>query len=399
MKQIKYLFASLALLTVSMAQAQNTPEAIIGQCPAFPSAKTLGAAKAYINEAASEAVDAFIKKIDELDARNSKNGQAGVSEDELHGALQQAVTDQKKKAEEMTGHSVEEIQNMSDAEQQAVFQKTAEKQIASIEKQMAATGFGDISLQDMANMSEEQLMAKMATSMGLTPAEMEALSKMSDKEAEAYMRKGDRLQRVQNSKMGKAAEQYQSAQPSQPEISVADIEAVQKAPEELQKFIQKVDDLAKLNNSEEKALMQKFAEIHAKHFGTANYRNAATICNEEKSVYTYEQQQAACKTVQSTQASCYAECFTLWQNQLTTEMGRIKAMLPEARRVDDLQSKATAAQNRLNPNAMAGVTQKFANVGMNALSVVAQYLETAKRVVDYPVEVETNSGFMGFDGK
>lgn len=71
---------------------------------------------------------------------------------------------------------------------------------------MAAFAAAGITPDKMAKMSEEELMAVLlpivAQKNGLTPQELQAMQGMSDKQAEAYMKQGNRAQRMQNSEYG-----------------------------------------------------------------------------------------------------------------------------------------------------------------------------------------------------
>ncbi|MDR2423601.1 MAG: hypothetical protein LBD59_02615, partial [Prevotellaceae bacterium] len=62
------LLIVLLLYTVVTAHTQSSPEAIIGQTPDLPSAKTLAAYAGSDNEAAQQQVRAFLKKIREIDS-------------------------------------------------------------------------------------------------------------------------------------------------------------------------------------------------------------------------------------------------------------------------------------------------------------------------------------------
>lgn len=119
---------------------------------------------------------------------------------------------QYKAATEAVGNEQMSQNKRREAAQKATI-KTAEKNKPTKAQMQASQAIGNdmmsalaeagISPEKMAQMSEEELMAVLmpviAKKNGLTPEEMKAMQGMSDKEAEAYMKKGTRAKRVQNS--------------------------------------------------------------------------------------------------------------------------------------------------------------------------------------------------------
>jgi hypothetical protein len=379
MNQIKYILVNLALLTANMMQAQTTPEAIIGQTPALPSAATLAAAVHSESDksAAAKAVQTFRAKLKALSEKAGKAAMGNISEAEIVQARTQAVADAEKQAKAMTGKSVEQLKNMSDAEAQAVADK-------AMQQRMAEAGMGNMNLADMQNMSEDQLKATMAQKMGLTPAELKAMENMSDKEIEAYMKQGDRMQRVQNSSMAKAAEKNQNARP---QLSDAEMNALQNAPEEQRKYMERTHAMRKLHEKERTELDAQIQTVRDRHYNTPSYLNAQKIWSDcgGKTIYTNAQCEAAAAQMRAAHIACDAECFNLLRNQVTKEQGRIKALLPDARRVDDLQSQLSKAQAKLNPNAMSGgITQKISGAGMMQYQLVNAYLNITESVIALP---------------
>jgi hypothetical protein len=377
MKQIKYISVSLALLAANMIQAQTTPEAIIGQCPDMPSSIILAtAAHSSDSEvAAAKAVQTFCAKIDAL-RKQGDRAMPTVSEAELAQAHTQAVADAEKQAKAMTGKSVEQLKNMSEAEAQAVAER-------AVQQRFAEAGLGNMNLADLQNMSEDKLKATVSTNMGLTADELKAMKNMSDKEIEAYMKQGDRMQRVQNSAMAKAAANNQSRQP---QLSEAEINVLQNAPEEQRKYMEKVDDIRKLHEKEHVELLAQFQSIRDRHFNTAAYRKAQKIWSDcgGKTAYSNDECNAAADRMKTVHIACDAECFALWRTQVEKEQGRLKALLRDAKRVDELQSRAAKTQAKINPNAMSGITQKFNDAEILQYQVVNAYLNITENVVSLP---------------
>ena len=123
MKQFNFkqmtVLAMFALTAIS-AQAQSTPEAIIGQCPDLPSVATLAASPD--NQAAQAAKEAFFAKIAALRESGKK-----ASERVSNAAGTAARNDAERVAQQQTGRSVAELQNMSAAEAEAMGRQLAHR--------------------------------------------------------------------------------------------------------------------------------------------------------------------------------------------------------------------------------------------------------------------------------
>ncbi|GHV48960.1 hypothetical protein FACS1894181_06260 [Bacteroidia bacterium] len=124
MKTVKFLFASLVFLLVcGTAEAQSTPEAIIGQCPALPSPRDL----------ATGNTEAFKAGIERLQQRNEQSVKMPDPQ-ALQSDAAKMQSEAEAKAKEMTGYSVAELQNMSDAERKALANRLANRQLAEAQK-------------------------------------------------------------------------------------------------------------------------------------------------------------------------------------------------------------------------------------------------------------------------
>ena len=378
MKTVRFLIVMLTLsLSCGTMQAQKTPEAAIGNVPGLPSAKTL-ASNSSSNESAQQQVWAFLRKINEIDSVYTKSISPDISDADVEQAIKQGNAYAEKQAQQTLGKSVDELKNMSESDLQALATQKINAKISSL-------GIGNLSLEQMANMSEDEMKAAMATQMGLTPAEMKAMEKMSDKEIEAYMKKGDRMQRVQNSQMVKTAGKQAS---QQPKVNPDDILAMQKAAEDQQAYMQRESDMRKLLESEWSELAKQFAakEEHTQNAISASEAGKIVSDCGGKTIYTNAQCEAAFAAVTARWQACREECFSLWCNQIVKDQGRIKALLPEARRVDELNAKARQAQARLQPGFIGSLTQKVQDMPVNSASLVSYYLSVTSSVVSYPVD-------------
>jgi hypothetical protein len=393
MKTHRLLLAGFVLAFISgTAQAQSTPEAIIGQTPGFPPAATLAAAKNGNDQpAAYQVINSFVEKIETLRKQNEQDG-GGISAESREKVQAQVMANSEKLFKQMTGKSISELENLSEAEQQAVIEEITEQYLSSM-------GIAGVSLDGMLNSREEkqEKMDKIVVSnTGLTLAELEAISRLDSKEkVEAYLKQDDRMQHLQNSPVGKAAAKNAQANKSQtPQASESDMNIMRQASEEQERFTQQMNSIAGLHKKEHDALAGQFAGIRNKYYGTADYQKANGIvdaCNSGNITYTPEQCKAATEQQNAMHTTCDTECFALWRNQIIKEQGRIKAMLAEAKRVDALQSEAAKAHAQLLGNSLPGITQSLSDItqempdkGRNAKAVVNAYLNVTLNIKDYP---------------
>lgn len=377
----KFLSISLVLLlTCSIAQAQSTPEAIIGACPELPSAQALAAGQ----------TETFLQSIKNLHERLGQQSSVAptINEAELKSNVEQyqqkAVSDLERK----TGKSLDQIQNMSAAEQEAMGRKLVDQQMAQ------SAGLGNMKLSDLEGKSEKEIeammMAQMAQSTGLTPQEIEAMSKMSDKQIEAYMKQGDRAKRVQNSEAAKMA----SMSPADEKKMEADgkrIEAMTRALDESQVYGKKMSDLeAQIKKDADEATAQ-IKKVYQKHKPAIDEAwNKVSLCWDGKT--TADITKAYCDAAEArykaVNTAYNTEAFGIWRTCVSKTQARYKAFLPEAQKMDALQKEADKAKAELaeaqQGKAAAALIQGTSLNGFNTYSIVSLYLNTAEAVVNLP---------------
>jgi hypothetical protein len=371
---LKIAFSTLFAMFVTAAQAQTTPEAAIGAVPDLPSTRTLASA----DESARQQVREFVRKINAIDSAYTRSVTPDITDADVEQAKQQAYATAERQTQAALGKSVDEIKNMSEADLKNLATGKTDDKLSSL-------GFGNVA--QLSSMSERDLMAAAGNNLGLSAAEMSAMSNMSDKEIEAYMKKGDRMQRVQNSK---AAKNAQAAMEKQPKVNPDDILALQNAVEEQAAYQQRFNDLQKLIESERSELAAQFADKEERtRREIENSPEGKTVadCSGETLIPEAQCKAASAAVVARWQA-CREECFALWSAQVVKEQGRIKALLPEARRIDGQNADAQRAQARINPDAINSVTKKVQDFQRNTASLVTFYLSTSANVVQYPVNLK-----------
>ncbi|MDR0694361.1 MAG: hypothetical protein LBF81_03570 [Prevotellaceae bacterium] len=397
MKTFRLLLAGVVLASISgVAQAQWTPEAIIGQTPGLPPAATLAAAKNGNDQPAASAayqvINSFVEKIEALRKQSEQDG-GGISAESREKMQTQVMASAEKLFQQMTGKSISDMENMenlSEAEQEAVWKEATEQYLSSM-------GFANVSLD-----RETKVDDILAPGTGNTLADFEAINRdikelkkknYSEEEMEAYLKQDERIQRLRDSPAGKAAANKAQANTSQsPQISESDVNIIREASEEQEKFTQQMNSIVGVNKKEHDALIGQFAGIRNKYYGTADYQKANEIVNACNSgnITSSEQCKAAYEQQNAIHIACDTECFTLWRDQVTKEQERIKALLADAKRVDALQSEAAQAQAQLLGKSLpgstlplSGMTQQMTDAGRNAKAVVDAYLNVTLNVMNY----------------
>jgi hypothetical protein len=296
--------AMILATTAISAKAQTTPQAIIGQCPDLPSVANLAASSD--NEAANAAIDAFQGQLNRL---RDKVREANKRESDVASAA--ARQDAERITKEKTGKSVNEIQNMSAAQQEALGRQLAGQQLSSM-------GLGNMSM-----------------------ADLEALEGKSDEEIIATFSK------------------------VKPTVSPNGAIPAEVNTGELRKIQEQWSEIDLLNNKEIQEVAQKIAEIQERYRPQIE---AIPHSNLLGNAYN-KSEEAAYNKLASARDS---ECYTLWRNQVGKIQGRIKTKLADAPRYDELtaQSFASGGLTSTAKVDMQGAAWSIANEYLNATASI-----------------------------
>ena len=353
------VLAMFALTAIS-AQAQVTPEAIIGQAPDLPSVAHLAAPSD--NQAAYATLDAFHGKIAALREKMKETGDKISA-----GAGESAMSDAERIVKQQTGKSVAQLQNMSEAEKQAMGQQMAQKQLA-------AAGMGNMSmeqLQALAGKSDAEIAAAMTaggmTVGGLTPEEIKAMEKMTDAQKAAYMQQGDRMQRMQAA--APTAQQARNAR-AQSRGAQAKLDAMY----EMKRITDRWQEIDRLNEKETREVAAKCAEISDRY----DPQIAAIVGKgyfDGLTDYTAEETKAASKRVRALRQACDTERYTLWRNQISKMQGRIKTKMADVSRYDKLLAQSMSADG------MTSTAKVMPSIGFE---IAGQYLDVTSSVTSLP---------------
>ena len=326
-------------------QAQSTPDAIIRQCPDLPSVAQLATPD-------NAAIDDFLGQISNLHQKLSQ-----IADNEEKARKTAMLSDAEQLTLKTTGHSVGQIQNMSGAEMEALTQQLASQR-------MSSAGLGNMTLEQLQALdgkSDKEIAASLtasgATFGGLTAEEIFAMEGMTEAQAEAYLNQGDRMERMQ------AATKPQQAK------SAGKGSAQTNATAEIKKITDRWTEIRRLNQKETQEVAAKCAEIDARY--APQIAAVPRTGGHHEAVYTESEQ----KTLETLNSACRNEKYTIWRNLVSKMQGRVKTMLADVPRYDELQAQLTAA------NGMAATSKKMPSLGFD---VAGEYLNITESATVLP---------------
>lgn len=356
----------LSMLLPIVAVAQNTVEAFIQQCPPFIPVSVLATYhRAQDNEAAMVEVQEWYEKYNAFEDKFDtfvEREQERASE-----SMRKAV---EKKVENEYGMSAAELQSMSDDEAQAFGMK-------EVEKQLQQSGLGNMSLADLQALegkSDAEIMAAMqrggVTIGGMDVSEIMAMEGMSDQEIAAYMQQGNRMERM--------SEAFSQDKLNSLEKSSADAGRMLEISEEINRIYANFNHIRRQNEKEQAELKLLFGEINDRT--EAQIPKPTLPITDNGVILMYIHTDAEIATIEKLWYDCDTECYTLWHNYLTKVQGRLKSMLPDAYRLDELNMELSELQG-----AKAD--------GMSAtIAIASDYLETATAATSYPIDHDRDRG-------
>jgi hypothetical protein len=295
MKRVRFLLVMLALLTVSTAQAQNTPEALIRQCPDLPSVDYLMVTNVQyamslhgqpFKEKVEKAHETIQKFLDDIDTLKQK-GEAALAP--IKAAVEAgAKKDADRIAKQVTGRSTEQLENMSDKELEAMAN-------SMVSQRISAAGLGNMSI-----------------------ADLQALEGKSDKEI---------MKAMENAKPVQAG-----AAPKATAAQNKDKEAIERMEEELRR-------IRALNGMTLSGVREQMKEIYNKYYKELDKRGKRASEMFEGYMdhlqYTHDQYAVAQREYEDVQEQYLTECFTAWLVAVAYMQERaldiILAMIPEVK--------------------------------------------------------------------
>ena len=331
------VLAMFALVAVS-AQAQTTPEAIIGQCSTPPKAETLALLDVYGSvpdkdlgtlapkvEAARKEKAAFLDKIKALNEVRRKIAEKADAKMEAAGKK-----DADRLVRQQTGRSLEQVQNMSDAEAMKMTDNM-------VSQKLGAMGLGNMSLGDLQALegkSDEEILKAFE---GVAPAQI-------------------------------GAKQKQTGNP--------------KAQAELKKIIEWWAGVDQVINEDRADAEKQMKTIFEKYKPALNEKAEILKPFADGKVYRTTQEQfnmggyeAALGNYRAVMFAYLTECYACWADAVKTMQQRIEAKLSAAARYDELMAQNMSA---------SGVTAAAKALPSAGYDIAGEYLDAAASITSPP---------------
>ncbi len=357
MKKIVILmFALLPMMAMAQDGLGNamTPEAIIGACPALPSAKEMvtggGSADGF-----TEAIKNLLKQVEKI--------QQPQAQQQFDAVVAKANENLKK---EGVGFTIEDAAN-DNANVREGAEKLAERELRKlgINKSLGALKANGLSKAERDAVAANQ----MKKTTGLNMAEAQKLSGMSDEEIMAYMQANPEMasRLMQNAGQGKG-------------VSSSELKREKK----LQQYQQQLEQLTAPEKEMDRLFMNEKWDVAKK---TAEKWEACEesyppktgrMAIDEGTDWIYVWTEAEQEEVNRLKEQCDIECWTLWYDVISRQLGRVKSLLPNAYKANEIAIKMSQE--------MDGV-----HIDNNAPMVVAnKYLTTAREYAEgYPCDKQS----------
>ncbi|MCL2097860.1 MAG: hypothetical protein FWH23_03770 [Bacteroidales bacterium] len=335
MKIVKFLSVIFALLLVcSMAQAQSTPEAIIGQCPSLPTPQQWAAGN----------TEAFQSKIDELQGMLHQQ-MANLMPTVTQQDLAESAAYQRRQQEQQN----QQMQQMGDV------QNAYEQGMADLQRQMEALA-----------------------SLGITAADLKKIEKMNDKQSEAYIKKRlaengyteeDLKRRMMEAGVQMMSDEEWQEEERRNRQSQAEGEAMVKAQETLEAYMEQSQVANKLIGEAEQIVKQKVEVLTNKY--SPMIMKAQSEANQWEEVMrgtkTAEELESLGRKAEALNLEYREQVYYAWAEYILAAQGHLKILL----------SYAAAADNaRRNMPSMTGnaATDQMQRMSDYAITVASQYL-------------------------
>ena len=345
----------LLCLTCLAARAQVTAEAIMGSCPPFPSQQDIVSymMRSYSPGASTTAVDSFLKMlenaIDQANSAAEKQAKASGYESQANEALRNA----NKSVQRDLGISLGQAQNMSEAELEALGKKKANDMLKKMgikknAEQLANEGMSEAETAQLA----EDMTRQMS---GMSMKELEALSKMSEKEQMEYAKKKGLAKKVAAN-----APKVDPSAAGNTEIVIP-----------YQYSEQWYANYRKLEEMETYAVVQAFRKKLAERWVSGGYRGRIKVLEVELARYHTGDpgEEIVYGKMNVVRQEFCRESVKEWYPMVMQKLSILKQIMQEDKMADTQAEKA-------------------GKMGVTAGATAVRYLQTARELVDAPMPGE-----------
>ncbi|MDR1339170.1 MAG: hypothetical protein LBK58_03840 [Prevotellaceae bacterium] len=361
MKKIKFLIMSFALLILSgAAQAQVTPQAVIGNAPPLPAPEQWAANGGH--------TEAFRAKIAELNGKLNEIQAAMIPDatpDEMMKAQQQRQERQREQGMKAARQGMEAMAAMGITEADMIkMQSMSEKEIEAFMRQK------------MSASPEMQVLA----SMGITEADMKKMEKMNEKQSGAYMKKrlaengfteAEFRHRMEKAGVKMLSEEETKEEQRREHEAEAQGEAIAKVQEALEAYMEQMQVTGGRIAKAEKSASDRIADLRESRRDAIQKAQAEANQWEEvmRGTLTKEQVESAGRRAQSLVNDYRAAACQVWHEYILAAQGHLKFLMPYAQAADDAKKMQSATTSTGN-----ATLDRLPGMSNNAISVAAQYL-------------------------
>lgn len=363
MKTRTFLTTILLCLTCLAARAQVTAEAILGSCPPFPSQQEIVSylMAPYTPKTSTAAVDKFLEMLENAieQAKSAVEKQAKATGPEYQA--DEALRNADQSVQRDLGVSIAQAQNMSEAELEALGRQKADAILGKMGVKKSAR---QLENEGMSEAEGQQLAESMAQQMsGMSMAELQALSEMSEEEQMEYAKKKGLA-----GKMAANAPKAGSSAAGSPED--APIESI--IPYEYSD--RWYDNYRKLEEMENFAVVQAFRRKQGERWISGGYRGRMTVLEAELARYKTGDpgEEIVRDKMNVVWEEFFRESVKEWYPRVMQKLSILKQMMQEDKMADTHAAKA-------------------GRMGLAAIGTAVRYLETARELVDAPRPEELTS--------
>lgn len=361
----KTILLLIALLPV-LAQAQVTPEAIMGSCPPFPSQSEI-AGYMMGKDTESKTVENFLKMIDDAISQSNTSLEKARKSGNLEGKVR---NDANRSTKQQLGISLDKAQSMGDGELERLGESKANAKLKSLGINKSAKELAN--KEELSEKEQQQIANSMAKqTSGMSMKELQALSEklenMSEEEQIAYMQSSGTAQ-----KMAAKAPKVQ-----QPATNMKNVNALSfQYSEEWQANAKKLLDIEHNQDN-------FYVQLQEKWVSNGYQRRTAALMQQISQVVAPTPEEGE-RIIAALEAQIRLVCEEYcresakeWSPYIMQKLSIIKQMLQEDK-MADAQSTEMMKLGGLESAEVLGSTSGA------AISRAFQYLEAAKELVAAP---------------
>ena len=373
---MKKIFILFTALLPWLAAAQVTPEAMLGQCPPFPTQSEI-VGWMMGRKADRATVDRFMEQLEQAISQTNAAIERNLKAADFEGA---AMRDADKSVRRDLGIGLDQVRNMSEADLKKLGEDKANSVLRGMGIDKSAKELGSRELSEAEKRKLAEGVAQKMT--GLSLAQLEALEKMSEEEQMAYMMNSGAAAKIA-ANMGKMNLPAGTIQ--QPGASVTPFQYSEKALADMQRlrdmesdgFYQRLEDKWVTGGYQRRtAALEKQKETVPGL--VVDYSKGKIHEVEAEAIRKMEEHEAAIEIkIDAIREEYCRESVKEWYPRVMQQLAMIKSILPEARQAD------AAAMEGFRIGGLESGLIAGNNIGA-AVGCAVKYLEKARDLTRAP---------------